>query len=319
MGRLYLSPQEISLTPIGIALSSMITMVQNAGTGALDLALMRASVRCDAYCNKRLQAPQTTTLSGSGTVISPGGTSVPVVSTLGWDGRGDEAVIINVGGGTQEIIPLVPGGVQMNSPIASPYPGTLTLAYGTQYAHSADEPVAGCYQEVTMAGSSSSSDVWSESQLTQQSQIAQAHAPTIGQGSNLTRLVFVKHYPIMSILKCEHAYPFNTQYVALDVTSLIIEGMSGFYKFPLGSVVIPQGYVRTTYIAGFQYVPDPVKNATAYYLADDLHIFQNISGAMNQRTGNRSQTFVQGGANPKTLWMQKAEQELDDANLRRRT
>jgi hypothetical protein len=317
MGRLYLSPQEITLTPIGVVLSSFMTMLQNAGTGALDLALMRASVRCDAYCKKRLQAPQSTTLLGVGTVIPAGGTSVPVTSTLGWDGRGDEAVVLNPGGGTQEIIPLAPGGVQMNAPVASPYPGTLTLAYGTQFAHSAAEPVAGCYQEVTMAGSSSSSDVWSESQLTQQSQIAQAHAPTIGQGSNLTRLVFVKHYPIIQILKSEHAYPFNTQYVELDVPSLIIEAMSGFYKFPLGSVVIPQGYVRTTYTAGFQFVPDAVKNATAYYLADEFLVFSNAAGALSQTLGHRTQSFVQN--NGKTLWVQKAEQELDDANLRRRT
>jgi hypothetical protein len=312
MPRLYLTPQELAMSTIGVVLAPYIAQLQ-ASPGALDLALMHASERCDGYCRKRLGAPLSSTVAAPG--MTAGQTVLPVTSTLGWDDREEQAVQLGVGLSTQETVAIVPGGITLSAYLP-PYPGTITLTAPTQYAHNAGETVQGVYQEITQAGSSSSSDVYGET-FTQEAQLAMAHMPAIGQGNNLTRLVFVKSYPIVAIISVEHAYPFNDTYYPLDAQATISNPKAGFFRLSLGSIALPQGMFRTTYLGGFQTVPSAVKQATAYYFADECLIFQNAAGALSHTLGRRNQTFVQN--NGKMLWVQKAEQELDDANLRKRT
>lgn len=300
------------MSPQGVVLAPYIAQLQ-ANPGALDLALMRASERCDGYCRKRLGAPLSTTVAAPG--IAAGQTLLPVTSTLGWDDKEEQAVQLGVGLSTQETVAIIPGGITLTSYLP-PYPGTITLATPTANAHNANETVQGVYQEITQAGSSSSSDTYSEV-FTQEAQLALAHMPAIGQGNNLTRLVFVKSYPIVSVIAVEHAYPFNDTYYPLNAQATVTNPKAGFFRLSLGSIALPQGMFRTTYLGGFQTVPGAVKQATAYYFADECLIFQNAAGALSHTLGHRNQTFIQN--NGKTLWVQKAEQELDDANLRKRT
>jgi hypothetical protein len=308
MPRLYLSTNELNEHPIGLALASQISQL---GTGVLDKLLFKASSRVDSTCRKRVQAPQSTTVGTGG--IAAGGISLPVASTLGFDNLAENAVIVDTGG-LQEILPVVPGGVSVSS-YSPPYPGTLTLATPAAFSHAQGAAVVGCYQEVDEAGKSSNSDVYAEA-FTQEAQIALAHVPMLAKGSDFTRLVFLKQYPIVSISKIEHAYSFDNIYIPIDQTSVAIDPAAGFYRFRIGTIIIPQGLLRTTYIAGYASVPDDLKDATAYFLADELMAFFNAAGVIEQSMGKRRQRFISERTG-KTLYAMRAEEICE--RYRRRT
>ena len=308
MPRLYLSPAELNEHPVGIALASQIGQL---GAGVLDKLLFRASSRVDNTCRKRIQAPQSTTVGVGG--IASGATLLPVASTLGFDNLAEQAVIVDTGG-AQETLPLVPGGVTVTS-TSAPYAGTLSLAVPAAFSHSAGASVVGCYQEIDEAGRSSNSDVYAEA-FTQEAQIALAHVPMLAKGSDFTRKVFVKQYPIVSISKIEHSYSFDNIYIQIDQTSVAIEPTAGFYTFRIGTIVIPQGLIRTTYTAGYASVPDDLKEATAYFLADELMVFFNAAGAMEMGMGKRRAKMIDEKSG-KTWYQMRAEQICE--RYRRRT
>src|SRR5690348_9568551 len=107
--------------PVGLALASQINQLAN---GTLDALLARVSQRADNFCQKRLGAPGSTTLVGN---PSAGAMSINVASTLSLDNLAEQAVILDMGLGSQETALIQPGGVKVNTPWVSPYPGTLAL------------------------------------------------------------------------------------------------------------------------------------------------------------------------------------------------
>jgi hypothetical protein len=311
---MYISTSDFPTYSVAITFSFQITQLQ-AQSGGMDRLLARASRRVDGYSRKRIVTPGTTTVGIGG--ISLGGTALPVVSTLGFDNGQEQAVIIG-SGGTQETIPLAPGGVQVTS-WASPYPGTLTLAQGTLFSHSAGETVTGCYQEVSTVGSSGSSDVYSESllALNQAAQLAQAHAPHFDT-SGLVRIIFLKCYPIMPpILKLEHMLPIDTQYSTLDASQVGIQPAAGYLRLPIGSFVLPEGLFRTTYKAGFAYPPDDIQEATAWYAADELQSMK-YDGAFERQIGKTRAKNATDKDN-KSRYELQAQDVIDSGNYRRRT
>ena len=315
MPRLYLSTTDFPSYPAAITFPVQVAQL-TAISGAMDRLLANASRRVDSYAKKRIQSPPSTTIASGG--IAQGGTTLNVNATLGWDGGHEQAVILNSGGNTQEIIALSPGGVKVTS-WTSPYIGSLTLASPTQYAHSAGESVTGVYQEVSTVGSSSSSDVNSAAYiaLNQAAQIAAAHAPQWNAGT-LTRVVLLKCYPITSILQIDHMLPFDTEYGTLFPGITVgINPVSGYLRLPLGSFVLPEGLIRTTYTAGYTNVPDEIAEATALYAADALQKMVSQGSTMNQQGAVRSQWSQP--TQPKSLYVQEAEDLIDSGGYRRRT
>ncbi|GHO99546.1 hypothetical protein KSF_095940 [Reticulibacter mediterranei] len=314
MPRLYLTPTQFTSYPQAITFAGQVAQL-TAISGAMDQLLARASRRVDNYARKRIVQPGATTVGSGG--ISQGGTSLPVASTLGFDNGQEQAVILG-SGGTQEIVPLVPGGVQVTS-WSSPYPGTLTLASGVFYSHNTGEAVQGCYQEVSTVGSSGSSDVYSESllALNQAAQLAQAHAPSFDT-SGLTRIIFLKCYPIVPpLLKMEHMLPIDSQYSTLDASQVGIQTAAGYLRLPIGSFVLPEGLFRTTYRAGFAYPPDDIQEATALYAADALQSMAS-QGAYEIQMSKRRVKYA-ADQTVKSRYQQEAEGIIDDGNYRRRT
>jgi len=286
MPRLYVTPSDLQSRPIGLALAQQISQLPS---GILDEMLMAASQTVDNTCRKRIGAPQTTAVAAPG--ITAGSTSLPVASTLGWDNLSEQAVIID-SGSLQETILIQPGGVAPTTPLVAPYPGTLTLAAPCAFSHSAGAAAVGCYQEVDETGRSSSSDLYAEA-FTQEAQIALAHAPMMARGMDFTRKVFLKQYPIIgTIINVEHAYSFDNAYVAIDPTTLAIDPAAGFYTFIIGTIILPQGLIKTTYTAGYAAVPDDIKRATELFFADSMLDFFNPSGAVEVQMGKRRQTFL---------------------------
>jgi hypothetical protein len=312
MPRIYVSPGAFSLFPQAITFAGQVASL-TAISGAMDQLLARASRRVDGYARKRIVQPGTTTVGTGG--IAAGGTSLPVVSTLGYDNGQEQAVIIG-SGGTQEIAAIVPGGVNVTS-WATPYPGTLTLMQGTLYSHSAGEAVQGCYQEVSTVGSSGSSDVYSESllALNQAAQLAQAHAPSFDT-SGLTRIIFLKCYPIVSLLKMEHMLPIDSQYSTLNASQVGIQTASGYLRLPIGSFVLPEGLFRTTYKAGFAFPNDDIQQATALYAADELQTMLS-GGATETRMSKRNVKYAIDPKTGKTRYELQAENLICSGNYRR--
>jgi hypothetical protein len=311
MPRMYVSPSQFTEFPASLAFPLQVGQLQ-AVSGAMDQLLARASQRVDRYCRKRIGAPPLTAVGTGG--ITAGATALPVASTLGFDNGQEQAVIIGTAtGGIQETIAVAPGGITVSS-WTSPYAGEITLLTPVTYSHALGEPVQGCYQEVTTTGSSSSSDTWSDALISQQSQIAMAHAPRLADG-NLTRIIFTKHYPILSVLLIEHMYPFTDTYITLDAQSIGIEPAAGFFRLILGSVVFPQGLFRTTYTAGFATVPDDVMEATALYAADELQLAVSQGAYLMQQGKQRAQFGM--NQQSKSLFVQRAEDILDKGYRKR--
>jgi hypothetical protein len=314
MPRLYINTSDFLTYPQAITFAFQVAQIQ-AQSGGMDRLLARASRRVDAYARKRIVQPGSTTVGTAG--ILAGSTSLPVASTLGLDNGQEQAVIVG-SGGTQETVPLAPGGVQVTS-WSGVYPGTLTLAQGVSNNHSAGETVQGCYQEVSTVGSSGSSDVYSESllALNQAAQLAQAHAPHFDT-SGLVRVIFLKCYPIMPpILKMEHMLPIDSQYSTLDASQVGIQTAAGYLRLPIGSFVLPEGLFRTTYKAGFAYPPDDIQEATALYAADELQSMIS-KGTYDLQAGNTKARYRTDKAS-KSNYAQDAEALIDNGNYRRRT
>jgi len=300
--RLYLTPAELNETPLGVGLANQISQLS---PGVVDKLLARASQRCDTYCRKRIQAPSSTTLSQNATV---GATSISVASTLTLDDLSEQAIIIDPLG-VREIVQIAPGGVTTTS-FSSPYPGNITLEYpGLQYNHSSGVTVQFCYKEVTEAGSSSSSDPYTESLQTQAMQLALAHLPPARTA--LTRTVFLKAYPIQTITQIEHAFSFVNQFNDVDLSIESVVPSEGWIRFNVGTVVLREGLMRITYIGGYNQVPDDIKTACSYYFAEQMAQMSNPYFATVNTMGKRSQRFILDVKTGKSPLVMQAEDLLN--------
>jgi hypothetical protein len=288
MPRLYMTPDEVKETPLGIGLSSSIA---NLTTEAFSKALARASASCDSECRRRLQAPGSTTLAQS---CSPGATQISVSSTLTLDALDEQAVQI----GTETIL-IKPGGVTVTN-WAGLYPGTINLASATQFSHSSGDPVVFLYKETTEAGGSSSSDPYAEAMLTQEAEIAYAHMPSMSRGG-LTRVVFLRNYPIINISAIEHAFSFSSQFSSVDTSIEIPVPHGGWYRFEPGSVILREGIMRTTYTGGFQTVPEDVKEACSLFFAVQMRMQVNPYGLIEESQGKRRRKWAANGGDKDPL------------------
>ncbi len=235
-----------------------------------------------------------------------------MASTLTLDNLAEQAVMVDAGNGLQETAQIQPGGVSVTG-WTSPYPGTITLAAGLQFGHSNNAPVQFLYKEVSEAIKASQTAPYSEALQSQAAHLALAHLPPMHVG--LTRIVFLKHYPVQTVYTVEHAYSFDTTYNPvydasnpLDTGGIILEPIAGYLRFRVGTVVTPEGMVRTAYIGGFNSIPDDIKDACSYYLADELMRYSNPYMATDTTQGKRRQAFAMTGG--KTPNVQMAEQCL---------
>lgn len=301
MPRIYLTPAEFSMTPMGLN-PSVQAITNQLLPGALDQLLARSSERCDTYCQKRLQAPASTTLSAP---ASTGDTSISVASLLTFDNLSELAVIVGVGGGNQETVQVVPGGTNVTTWL-TPYPGTVTLRDGLVNGHSSGEVVQLVYREVTEAGSSSSSDPYTEALQTQAMQLALAHLPPATTA--LTRTVFLKSFPIIKLYEIEHAFSFVNQFNMIDLSIESVVHSEGWYRFNVGAVILREGLMRTTYTGGYEAIPDDIKVACSYYLAEQLMLAVNPFGLEELRMGKRTQKW--NVARPKNFLAEQAEDIL---------
>jgi hypothetical protein len=208
------------------------------------------------------------------------------------DNLDEQAVQIGTGS-SQETVLIKPGGVTVTN-WASPYPGTIDLASALANTHSSAEPVTFLYKETTQAGGTSNSDPYVQAILTQEAEIAYAHMPPLMQGS-LTRVVFLRNYPIINIVSLEHAFSFTNQFSAVNTNIEIPVPHEGWYRFNPASVIMREGLMRTTYTGGFETVPDDIKEATSLFFATQMRLQVNPYGAIQIQMGKRNQRWALKG------------------------
>lgn len=276
---LYITPAELASSPFGIGVSASLSQL---GANVVDQLIARASEQCDMATNKRLQAPGTSTLAS---IVHAGDKTVSVASTLTIDNREEQAIWINPNAGNQEVVSISSGGVTTTS-WANPYPGTINIDIPCVNGHASGEPIQYLYKEVTEAGSSSSSDPYTEALQTQAMQLALAHLPPARTA--LTRIVFLKSYPIISLYSIEHAFSFVNQFNPIDMNIETIVPSEGWYRFNVATVVLREGIMRTTYTGGFQTIPDDIKNACILYVANQMKLMINPYGMQGLTMGKRS-------------------------------
>jgi len=279
--RLYLTPAELQEMPLGVGLQATVSAL---ATGVLDKLLARASARCDAFCRRRLQAPGGSTLTQSAGV---GTTALSVASTLTLDTLDEQAVIIG-SGATQETVAIVSGGVAVSS-WGDPYPGTITLADPLIYDHSSGETVQYVYREVTditEAGHDAQGGLYSGITQSNTVKLSMTYLPPLGD--LLSRTVFLKSYPLIAIDQVEYSY-FSEGFTGVDFTEgLSIAPSEGWYQFRVGQIILRDGLLRTTYRGGYEQVPDDIKEACSYFLAEQLMQQTNPYGLVQSTMGKRT-------------------------------
>ena len=242
--------------------------------------------------------PGRTTISSSEPAI-PGDTQIAVASTLGFDNKEEQAVIVG-SGGNREIIPLLPGPTSIATyqnilEYAYPFPGYLQLATPLTYAHLANDPVIGCYQEVREVGSTDSIDRFGQV-ITQEAQIATQHMSTLVPG-NTSRVAFVANYPLIEILDIQASYSFAHTFFNVDHRAMNIIAREGYFTLPIGVPVYEQSILKTTYIGGYATIPEDVKYATLFFLADELTFMSSSTAQGIRRTTMGKRTIEYSGLN----------------------
>jgi hypothetical protein len=304
MPRQYLSPGDLNATIIGQIFA---TQIAGLPSGSLDGMLFRASMRADRFCKRRLGAPGSTTVGTGGCIA--GATLIPLTSTLAIDNL-DEQVMLIGSGGSLETLTIVSGSAKPASPLVPPYPGTVKVATPCQFNHPNGDSVQVAYQETRHVGSSSGQDLY-EDVVTQQAQIAAAHA---GGFSTLegdrARHHWLWQYPLVTILDMQHAYPYTNQYQEVDLPSLLLEPDRSHIKFPVGTFILSGGMLKTVYTAGYQAVPDDIVEAVSYFVGDELRLFSNAENAIQKQILRRNVKF--SNAVGKTQYVYQAEEALAD-------
>jgi hypothetical protein len=299
-----MSVAELETTPLFFSLQTRLAALP---PGSIDQLIARASARCDNFTKRRLGASGSTTLLAS---VMAGSTTISVTSTLGWDDRDEQAVLIGTGA-DQELIPLAPGGIALTSMI-SPYPGTMTLAQPLANAHTIGEPVVGYFQELSTLSHASNEDPFQEA-YTQEAQLAQMHAPALAQGMDLTRLIFMKAYPLQSIYSVYYTYSYDTIYYQLPTSAIVTMNPYGWLRVRLGTVLTPGGNVKVTYQGGYATIPDEIKRAVLSYIKDEAKDLIDPWGTVNQTLGKQSRNFRttgKSGAGTISVAVADAEHEL---------
>lgn len=293
--RQYLTPAQFQSHPLAQTGGWVFGTMPVFQPGVLEGMIDRACARVDAMCNRRFGKPGVTTLAAAVTI---GSNLLPLTSTINLDDFPN--VILQVGSGAN--LEFVQGGTYIQTQPVAPFGGLVSLYHGSafQYNHSAGEPVVGYWyeqQEIT-GGSTNSSDAdWD---LSQQGQIAQAHAPR-GVGSNV-REVFLRGYPIQFIQGFSMVYPWTNGVNVGDPTGLFINYAEGHIRFPIGYFAPNTTVVWPVYIGGYQQVPAEVQSAVIFALAGELAIARNPYGAQSVSSGVRSASWGQGKRGPNMFY-----------------
>lgn len=251
--RLYLTPADFLDTAVG-------SLYASVPATRLVKTLARASAAADSYCKRRLGLNGQTTLTQA---TAPGALTLQVASCVGLDAGG--YAYVRVDSDMLNVVAVTPDVTQ--PPL---YPGTLTLAAPAPSGHASGAVVQGLIQEQRTARGGSTNAADQMGPVTQEGQMAEAHAPS--GNSDLVRVIRLATKPIVQLVAVSVVQRWNAQGYPIPTTNLYVDAALGTYRFPMGQYV-PQGSnVITTYTGGYGTVPDDVAEAVSLLAADQLSL-----------------------------------------------
>ena len=237
-----------------------------------------------------------------------------VAGTLGYDAAPDIVLCVDPYGATEwvQLQSFTPSSVPTAHPAITtgtlpPFPGTVGLLTGVSmlYPHLAGTPVQPYFLEYVMLRGGSMETWGGEFALTQEGQIAMAHAPQGSTGSVVRRGV-LKGYPIIQIASMQIVYPWANDLEPTPVDSLYIEFAKGSFRFPIGYFTPDKSVAQTTYLGGFTTMPEQVIDAVvSEAMALMVRRFAPY-GASNVSSKGESYSFSDG----KSMYSMDAERAL---------
>src|SRR5579872_503898 len=258
---------------------------------ALDRALFEASDDVLRFCKRKLLTPPATTVGTGG--ATSGQTSFPVaaaVNILPLD------VVVFPSGETIRVT-----SADVTLPAVKPYPGTVYLDTPLGNNYSVGTAVTVYRQHQYRVSGKTTDPMDQQVGMSQQAQIALAHAPTMGL-STFARRVYLEEYPLLSIHKAFYVLPWtgSPSEIQADLSNIeILE--AGWFRLPIGFPSFTPGSIwRVQYTAGYSVAPYDVRDAVHLYMAAKLVRMFNLMGASAWRVGDTQQT------NPGSLWITEA-------------
>jgi hypothetical protein len=300
MPRLYLKMSDLLMDPImqvgGWAVGTTSMLSEDVVNGLI----AAACARLDMATNRRLMLPGITTLSGN---VLAGATSIPVTSAVNLDGTPLLALLIGTGG-TQEMVMVDSLTI---TTWRTPIPATVNLIPGTSltYPHSAGDPVvAYAVEHIQERGSSTSpSDQYFD--LTQEGQLAAAHAPRASMGAS-ARYVFLNAFPVQQIYSASIIYPWSNQGNPFPPSDLYIAPSEGYCRFPVGYYVPQDSTIVMTYRGGYGTLPEDLRRAVILEVTGQLALSRNPYGAQSVGSGVRHVSWGTGKRNRANLLSEEA-------------
>jgi hypothetical protein len=281
MPGIYSDTTLFASTPVGTAMAAMLGSM----TDPLDQVLFAASADCDAYTLHKLGAPRPTT----GTATQ--GSSVVDVADVSGIYAGDLLFFLSTGEQI-EVTGVDPdytssGGV---------YSGDVYLMGSLGNDYSAGGPVQAYRQSFYLVGGHSI-DPQDTAPMTQAGQLAEMHRPPIAVGGSARRM-FVPEQPLWQVQAMYQTLPWTgVETGPIDI--------SGIYVSRHGAIQLPIGFYnprgtkwRIVYRAGYDVVPEDVRDACHLYMADKVARMANPLGAdtlRNQQTAVGYGTGATGG------------------------
>lgn len=220
-------------------------------------ALRMASMAVDSYCNRDLGFPEPTTLTAN---TNYGDTTFQVAGVLGYDVSTNIGLLIDVDG-SQEFVQGFSWTPDPNTGFYPPFPGTISIVPGTslQFPHSIGAPVVP-YRNHQVFLKQGATDVFDQDwDLTQQGQIAMAHAPK-GAAMNVRR-AFLRSYPLLDFQGMFLTYPWTSQLEPVTIPDLFLEFESGIVRFPLGYFTPSGSVLLARYRGGYRTMPEKIVEA----------------------------------------------------------
>lgn len=307
-----MSVAEFQESTLAIGLASQIAALSQQQLCQL---LSRASTRVDRFTRRKIGAPLATTIDPASSGVLIGATTIPVTSTLSIDSTENQCVVLGSSqSGNYEIVPIT----SVTTTNYATLQGTVTLATGTTYAHPINEPLQYAWRETYEVGSSSSIDEFTEA-ITQQAQIAAAHQPVL-TGGNMVRVIYTNSYPIQHLLDVQGSYSYSNGYFPIESTGAIIVPTEGYFLIPLGEPLYEGSFTQTTYIGGFTNVPEDIKSAVMWYVADEMMLtnYAYAQGMVRMTEGKVTQQWQPMNAQGKSVFVQNAENLLKQGGYMRR-
>lgn len=267
MPSVYSSIEDFQASAVGTELQPLWT---NLGVDALSRMLSEASDYADSFTKRKLGTGPSTTLSA---VAS----NTNVIKVTNGANVHERDVAVFGDGSVVEVY-----GAELTFSVSGPpYVGTITLA--SNVTQSLGQTVT-FYRQCQYRIRGKSTDPLDQNiAMSQQGQVALAHAPALGL-STFSRYLFVEEYPLWSVQAAYYTLPWTGQpsEIKADMSNTTVM-RAGYVRLPIGFPNFQGSIWRIQYNGGYVVLPHDLRQAVHFLLAAQITASQNAFGGTAYR------------------------------------